>query len=109
MWTGFDEESWGFPEGGGRQGFAFSGFPQISPSEFCFLFCRVFLAMLMQSTSVESTRSIPKNMSPKQTYRRFDVSGLCCVLDESRADSASLMHILRLIEKLDLLHRVVLS
>ena len=42
--------------------------------------------------SVESTQSMPENMSPKRLCRGFDVSGFCCVLDEPRADSASLMH-----------------
>ena len=48
--------------------------------------------MLMQSTSVESTRSIPENMSLDRFDGGFSVSGFCCALDELRADSASLIH-----------------
>ena len=48
--------------------------------------------MLMQSTSVESTRPIPENMSLDRFDGGFSVSGFCCALDEPRADSASLMH-----------------
>ena len=40
----------------------------------------------------ESTRSIPENMSRIWECHGFEVSGFLCVLDESRADSASLIH-----------------
>ena len=73
-------------------GFASSGFPQIPPPEFCLLFCRVFSDMLMQSMSLESTRSIPESISPDCSCGGFNVSGFCCIFDESSADSASLMH-----------------
>ena len=46
----------------------------------------------MQSMSEESTRSIPENISPIREGRGFKVSGFYCVLDEPRADSASLIH-----------------
>ena len=46
----------------------------------------------MQSMSLESTRSIPESMSPDRSCGRFNFSGFCCILDEPRADSASLMH-----------------
>ena len=46
----------------------------------------------MQLMSLESTRSIPENISPDRSRGGFNVSGFCCVLDELRADSASLMH-----------------
>ena len=48
--------------------------------------------MLMQSMSDESTRSIPENISPDCSGGGFNVSGLYYVLDEPRADSASLIH-----------------
>ena len=65
---------------------------QIPPPDLCFLFCRVPSAILMQSTSVESTRSTPDSISPDCSYGGFSASGFCCVFYESREDSASLMH-----------------
>ena len=44
--------------------------------------------------SEESTRSIPEYMSPVRECRGFEVSGFGCILDEPRADSASLKHLL---------------
>jgi len=46
----------------------------------------------MQSTSVESTRSTPESISPDRSGGGFNASGFCCIFDEPRADSASLMH-----------------
>ena len=57
-----------------------------------FLCWRVFSTMLMQSMSVDLTRSILENISPDRSCGGFNVSRLCCALDEPRADSASLMH-----------------
>jgi len=48
--------------------------------------------MLMQSMSVESTRSILENISLDRFGGGFNVFVCCCALDEPRADSASLMH-----------------
>ena len=48
--------------------------------------------MLIQSMSEESTRSILENMSPDLECRGFKGSGLCCILDGPRTDSASLIH-----------------
>ena len=73
-------------------GFVLPDLPQIPPPDFCFLFCRVPLAILMQSTSVESTRSTPESISPDRSCGGFNAFGLCCVFDEPRADSASFMH-----------------
>ena len=96
LWGGFGEEFWSFLGRGGfirsSHGFAFSGFPWSFTPKFCFLFCRVLSAMLMQSMSLESTRLIPENMSPDRFHRGFCVSGFCYTLDELRADYASLIH-----------------
>ena len=46
----------------------------------------------MQSTSMESIRSIPESISPDRSCGGFDASGFCCDLDEPRADSVGLMH-----------------
>ena len=46
----------------------------------------------MQLMSLESTRSIPENISPDRSRGGFNVSGFCCVFGEPRADSASLIH-----------------
>ena len=73
-------------------GFVFPDPPQIPPPNFCFLFCRVLSAILMQSTSIESTRSTPESISPDCSSGGFNTSGFCCVLDEPRADYAILMH-----------------
>ena len=48
--------------------------------------------MFMQSISVESTQSIPENISPDRFGGGFNVSGFCYALDEPRAESANLMH-----------------
>ena len=45
----------------------------------------------MQSLSLESTRSIPKSISPDRCFGGFNTSGFCCDVDEPMADSASLM------------------
>ena len=73
-------------------GFVFPDPPQIPPPNFCFLFCRVLSAILMQSTSIESTRSTPESISHDHSDGGFNASGFCCPLDEPRKDSASLMH-----------------
>ena len=46
----------------------------------------------MQSTSLESTRSVPDSILPYRSCGGFNASGFCCVLDDPRADSANLMH-----------------
>ena len=66
--------------------------PQILPLDFCFVFCRVPSAILMQSASYESTRSISESISPDPSCGGFNASGLCHTLDEQRVDSVSLMH-----------------
>ena len=48
--------------------------------------------MLFRSMRLESTRSIPESISPDCSCGGFNASGFCCVLDEPRADSVSLMH-----------------
>ena len=48
-------------------------------------------AMLTQSTSIESTRSIPECMSPNHFCGGFNASGFCRDVDEPMVDSASLM------------------
>ena len=54
--------------------------------------CFAVSVMLMQSMSLESTRSTPESISPDRSCGGFNASGFCCVFDEPRADSASLMH-----------------
>ena len=75
-----------------KPGVCLFGFPVDFYSRVLVFVLQSSSAMLMQSTSVESTRSIPKNMSPDRFDGGFSVSGFCCALDEPRADSASLMH-----------------
>ena len=74
------------------RGFIFPYLPQIPPPDFCLLFCRVPSAILMQSMSVESTRSTPESISLDRSSGGFSASGFCYVFDGPRADSASLMH-----------------
>ena len=72
-------------------GFVSPALPQIPPPDFCFEFCRVPSAILMQSPSLESIQSISESISPDLFCGGFNTSGFCCDVDGPMADSASLM------------------
>ena len=73
------------------RGFVSPDPPQIPPPDFCSLFCRVPSAILMQSASLEFTRSIPESISLDLFYGGFNTSRFCCDVDELRTVSVSLV------------------